>query len=381
LDKDLDLNRRSDRISLSLPIEVLGIGADGQPFDEETRTVLVTRHGGSIILARELEPEAEITVRYHKTHRAARSRVVERSGPFHNGTHYGVEFLDPEMNLWGIHFPTPSEVETAVGRVLLECESCHAQEVACLDGLSLELFQANRQISRACQCSTAMTVWGEVSTGIMTESGDLAGLEIATRVASTAKSRIQGLGETWKVHACIRNGDSREDLVLTGSPTREGVRFFSEHRYGEGEKIEIAIPHQPAGGNVFIPAEIKWTSGEPEDGVTMYGVAYLRRIRKAVRYEAKAELHIGILGVGVRKTGRVVDLSMAGVMMQTSEKLEPGTHVRMGIEVGTDVLRTMAVVRRTLPGVGTAFEFSQMTQRDRQILGRLILQLKIGMRK
>jgi len=145
---------------------------------------------------------------------------------------------------------------------------------------------------------------------------------------------------------------------LTGSPTREGVRFISEFRYGEGQKIEIAIPHQPAGGNVFIPAEIKWTSGEPEEGVTMYGVVYLRRIRKAVRYEAKAEVHIGILGVGVRKTGRVVDLSMTGVMMQTPEKLEPGTHVRMGIEVGSDVLRTMAIVRRTIPGVGTAFEFA-----------------------
>ena len=70
--------------------------------------------------------------------------------------------------------------------------------------------------------------------------------------------------------------------------------------------------------------------------------------------------------------------AMNGVMMQTSEKLESGTHVRMGIEVGSDVLRTMAIVRRIIPGVGVAFEFAQMTQRDRQILGRLILQLKLS---
>lgn len=378
MDTALDLNRRSDRISLNLSIEAFGADTGGERFRDETRTILVTRHGGRIILARELQPEAEFTIRYHKTEREARVRVVERGGTSADGTQYGVEILDPEMNLWGIHFPSASELETSVGRVLLECESCHAQEVACLDGLSLDLFQANRKISRACKCSPAMTAWGEVSSEGLAGSDAVA---VSPRVASSAQSRILGLGESWKVHACIRNDDSREDLVLTGSPTREGVRFISEHRYGEGEKIDIAIPHQPGGGNVFIPAEVKWTSGEPENGVILYGVTYLRRIRKAVRYEAKAEIHIGILGVSVRKTGRVVDLSMSGVMMQTPEKLEPGTHVRMGVEVGTDVLRTMAIVRRTVPGVGTAFEFAQMTQRDRQILGRLILQLKIGMRK
>jgi len=226
-----------------------------------------------------------------------------------------------------------------------------------------------------------MTVWGEFSSFGTAESGGQTSQSVSPRVTSSAQTRIRGLGESWNVHACIRSGDSLEDLVLTGSATREGVRFISEHRYGEGQKIEIAIPHQPAGGNIFIPAEIKWTSGEPEDGVTMYGVAYLRRIRKAERYEAKVEIHIGILGVGVRKTGRVVDLSMTGVLMRTSEKLEPGTHVRMGIEVGTEVLRTMAIVRRIVPGVGVAFEFAQMNQRDRQILGRLILQLKMSARQ
>jgi hypothetical protein len=69
---------------------------------------------------------------------------------------------------------------------------------------------------------------------------------------------------------------------------------------------------------------------------------------------------------------------MTGVMMQTSAKLDADAHVRLGIEMGVDTFRTVAVVRRTVPGVGIAFEFAQMTQRDRQLLGRLILSFKLS---
>ena len=68
---------------------------------------------------------------------------------------------------------------------------------------------------------------------------------------------------------------------------------------------------------------------------------------------------------------------MTGVLMRTSKKLDPDTHVRLGIEMGVDTLRTVAIVRRTVPEVGIAFEFAQMTQRDRQLLGRLLTSLKL----
>ncbi len=363
-----------------MPIQVVGTDSDGRPFREETRTIVVTRHGAKIILARELPPEAEVTIRYPRTGREAKARVVGDAGKSHNGHHYGIEVLDSSVNLWGIHFPTAAEASNAVGRVLLECMSCHAQEITCLDGLSLGVFEANRSISRPCKCSSAMTAWTEVSRDGTPGSGTAVGVAVGPKLVSSARSlnAREAISQSWRMHACVRTTAIGEDLVLTDNPSKDGVRFMSEQRYVEEDKVEIALPYQPGGGNVFIPAQIKWTSGEPEDGVTLYGVTYLRRIRKATRHSATVEVHIGLIGVGLRLTGRIVDLSMTGVMMQTSAKLDTDTHVRLGIEMGVDTFRTVAVVRRTVPGVGVAFEFAQMTQRDRQLLGRLILSFKLS---
>lgn len=370
LEQEADLNRRTDRISLNLPIEVLGIGDDGRAFRAEARTVLVTRHGGRIAVARELVPDMEVTIRYPRRERQARVRVRASAGSHPDGHHYGIELIDSNENLWGIHFPTAREGASAVGRVLLECANCQAQEVVCLDGMALELFQANRRLSRPCACSTAMTAWGEV---VIPASAEAVARTPRAPVRTLAERRAEG----WTTQACLQSEAFGEDLVWAQNPSKEGVRFLSEHRYFEGAKIDIALPYQPGSGNVFIPAEIKWTSGEPEDGLILFGAAYLRRIRKATRFAAKVEAFVGILGVGLRLTGLIVDLSMTGVLMKTSTSLEPGMNVRLGIEMGTDTFRTVAVVRRRVPGAGIAFEFAQMTQRDRQLLGRLIQSFKL----
>lgn len=373
MNTEAEFNRRGDRVSLHLPIQVLGTDIHGKQFRDETRTILVTRHGARITLARELAPKTEVMIRYPKLGRHARARIVGKAGSFKNGHHYGVHVLDPSVNLWGIYFPTAAEAESALGRALLECTSCQAQEIACLDGLSLGVFQTNRRVSRPCKCSEAMTVWTEVSSDGTpgTGTGEAA---VGPKLARSARSRNMrdALSQSWKVQACVRTTEYGEDVVLTEDPTKDGVRFMSEHRYGEDEKLEIALPYQPGGGNVFIPAQVKWTSGEPEEEVILYGVTYLRRIRKSARYPATVEVFVGILGGGVRLTGKLVDLSMTGVMMRTSAKLDADTHVRMGIEMGADTLRTRAAVRRMVPGVGIAFEFTQMSQRDRQLLGRLL---------
>ena len=334
-------------------------------------------HGAIIILARELHSEMEVTIRYPKTGREARARVVGRAGTYHDGNHYGVEILDADMNFWGIRFPTAVQSANAVGRALLECTSCHEQEVACFDGLSLGVFQANHRISRPCKCSQTVTVWSEVS------SEGTPGPDSADRPAerpklgSSARFFLEGRGQSWKFQGCVRTAAYGDDFVLTENPSREGVRFISEHRYEEGEKIEIALPYQPGGGNVFIPAELQWTSGELEKGVILYGVSYLRRVRKGTRYTATVKVHMGVLGVGSGLTGKLADLSMSGALMRTSVHLEPGAHLRLGIEMGVDTFRPLAIVRRNVPGVGIAFKFAQTSQRNRRLLGRLIQSLRI----
>ncbi len=84
---------------------------------------------------------------------------------------------------------------------------------------------------------------------------------------------------------------------------------------------------------------------------------------------------VGFLGPSVHLTGDLVDLSETGVLVRCSQDLKPETVGRLGIDVGNEILRTVAVVRRKVPGVGIAFQISQMTPRDRDLLHRLLFRL------
>ena len=84
---------------------------------------------------------------------------------------------------------------------------------------------------------------------------------------------------------------------------------------------------------------------------------------------------VGFLGPCVHLTGDLVDLSESGVLVRCAQELKPETIGRLGIDVGNEILRTVAVVRRKVPGVGIAFQISQMTPRDRDLLHRLLFRL------
>ena len=52
--------------------------------------------------------------------------------------------LQPDINIWGVHFPVLDGTENPASRMFLECAECHAQEVVHLDVFELEVFLANR---------------------------------------------------------------------------------------------------------------------------------------------------------------------------------------------------------------------------------------------
>jgi hypothetical protein len=143
--------RRSDRVSLEVPIEVVGTGATGSDFMDKTRAVLVSRHGGKIVLDRILSPEQEITVLCPSTGKETVARVVGHIGEGPGGHFYGIAFLDPEVNLWGIEFPELDDSEEAAARVLLECTVCHTQKVIHLDGPEAEVLEVSHRLSNFCK--------------------------------------------------------------------------------------------------------------------------------------------------------------------------------------------------------------------------------------
>jgi hypothetical protein len=153
--------RRSDRITLELPIQVSGTDGMAKAFVENARTLVVSRHGAKILLNRRLVPEQELTMRCITTEKEADVRIVGQLGKSSEGYYYGIEILDPELDVWGIDFPALAESEKAVARVLLECAGCHSRELTYLDELEAEVFDVNKCISRPCKRCSNVTLWKE----------------------------------------------------------------------------------------------------------------------------------------------------------------------------------------------------------------------------
>jgi len=98
--------------------------------------------------------------------------------------------------------------------------------------------------------------------------------------------------------------------------------------------------------------------------------------RKSKRVRTIRRVSVGFLGANTRFSGDLVDLSKTGLLMRSSEELEPETLGRIGIEIGLDVFRSVVKVRRRVPHVGIAFQFMQMSPHDRELLHRLLLSLE-----
>ena len=75
--------RRSDRVSLTLLLEVSGKDSFGKEFKAPARTLLINRGGAVIILDRDLHAEQQVHLRRqaaNESHRAADVRVVGNFG-------------------------------------------------------------------------------------------------------------------------------------------------------------------------------------------------------------------------------------------------------------------------------------------------------------
>jgi uncharacterized DUF497 family protein len=98
--------RRSKRLVLSVPVHVLGQDVFREPFNEFTRILSLSAHGGSLALAAQVETGQTILVVNRNTGQEQECRVAH-IGPLKDGKWaIGIEFTEPAEDFWRIHFPT-----------------------------------------------------------------------------------------------------------------------------------------------------------------------------------------------------------------------------------------------------------------------------------
>jgi hypothetical protein len=294
----LERLRRSDRVSISIPVEIFGADFSGEHFVEQSRTVLVSRHGATVVMSRKLGPDLELILRRPGTKKEALVRVVGQIGGQHDGYIYGLALMDQNVNLWNIYFPALTEGQTAVGRALLECGRCKSREIVYMDEVEAEVFEANLCLQRSCSQCGHSSIWKPVPGELVDEApapaAEAAGGEPAEAAANGAPgagateaplaepvppvvSRRKNLRIKSNMPACIRQPGFDEEVVTCEDVSRGGLCFKSPKRYFLGSRIEVAIPYAAGAANIFVPARIVYTQELSKEGVYKYGVSYLKK--------------------------------------------------------------------------------------------------------
>ena len=271
--------RRSDRISLTLPLSVSGKDAAGNPFLEDTTTVMVSRHGAAIALKTKLALGQEIIIRRHRTpdSREAECNVLEQTGWQSGLPIFSVAFRKPALGFWDVYFPPlPSDRNTA-GRALLGCQVCGTRKIVHLGPGELEVYNATRQLSLSCDKCRKSTIWLESQQATTTrpEMRTANAARLAVGPPQLANNKRKHRRVAAEIPACIRQAGSDDDVAATVDISHGGMLLTSRRQYQSGSYIQVAVPYSPTAVNVFVDARVVHSSKVPSQQIYRLGIMHL----------------------------------------------------------------------------------------------------------
>jgi len=97
--------RRSQRVFLRVPIQVIARGPDKQHVTENSFTSVVNAHGALFSLFLRVEVNQKIILKHVDTEEEQSVRVVRTSPGADGKNEVAVEFLRPAPKFWRVSFP------------------------------------------------------------------------------------------------------------------------------------------------------------------------------------------------------------------------------------------------------------------------------------
>jgi PilZ domain len=249
--------RRSDRIQVAFPVRVRGMSNANKFFDEETETRFLSKHGIMTRLRNLVDLETEVHVTNLKNAVAGTFRAVWVNTRARENYHdIGLELVDAEGDMWGIHFPPeePPPDET-IARVWLECGRCHDKALTTVPEAEYEYLSEGFLIARHCDRCRATTSWEfAVQVEIVAEEGSKPKIrkpkQDDLRVKGRAPIKMQ-IKVTRRVY-----GTPIEDICETENVSRNGARFLSSQNYDVGENVEVVMPYKAGDVAIAAPARV-----------------------------------------------------------------------------------------------------------------------------
>jgi hypothetical protein len=106
------MGRRSSRVMIEVPVDLIGRTANGLVFREETRTIVVNAHGALLNSAMSLDITSTIVVKNKKTNDEVQCRVIYRRETQQGRADMGIEFIAAHPTFWAITFPPDDWIQT-----------------------------------------------------------------------------------------------------------------------------------------------------------------------------------------------------------------------------------------------------------------------------
>jgi PilZ domain len=289
--------RRSSRIPKEIGILLVGSDMEGKMFSEKTKTVVLSRYGAGIVSQYALSAEQELILRRLDTNKEAEIRVVGNLGAHGKTYTYGVAFLNPETDLWGIQFPSMTESQKEASRVLLQCSGCKTREMVEQSDLESDVYLVNEGIVRTCKSCGSSTFWrrpvddggaeplpGEAATAEMEEKEEPVeesasaspDAETAAQPATRIENRRKHVRTKVSFRACVRSFAFGDDIVSCEDMSRGGLRFKSRKEYIANMEIDVAAPYSPGAQAIFVRAQVVHVTELKNERKFRCGVCYAK---------------------------------------------------------------------------------------------------------
>jgi hypothetical protein len=108
--------RRSARIFRKLKMQAQGRAHNGKKFKETCETLVVSEHGGLLMLKHEVDNGEVLVITNPETMEEIECRIVYIGDLCNQGQRVGIEFLTPAPHFWGLEFSEPvvTRAETSI---------------------------------------------------------------------------------------------------------------------------------------------------------------------------------------------------------------------------------------------------------------------------
>jgi hypothetical protein len=268
--------RRSERVLLRIPIRVEGKDTLGDAFDETTYTLVVNQSGGLIVVTHLLQPGGVVKITNLNNQVSCFFQVVMRAARSLSGTpEWGVKCLEPEVEIWGVHFPARPEGHADAGliHVLLECRECSSREMAPLTVEQYRRLVAHSSLPRPCPKCDFPRDWtfAVIEVGPDRPSPGLPASSISELASQREVERRQEKRLGVKLPLGIRLPDGGEETSTTENISKTGLCFACNLELQVGERVYVRVGLDSPDERRDIPARIMWRRPANDKGRAFYG--------------------------------------------------------------------------------------------------------------